>query len=142
MPRLNEGRWVSGLKEVNRALLARPPLIGAGPTHTNTAVAILPLQGRWPMIGAVRFLDPDGDEQLTAVLEDDGSWTCPRSPAISQRLNSEFSPVGTLAGELPWGHWSLAAVAQRLSGQAFIPFADAIRGAIPAPHGEELGRPL
>lgn len=92
------------------------------------------------MIGAVRFVDDDADVALTAVLEDDGTWTCPRSDAIAQRLNADFSPIGTIEGDSPWGHWSLVAAARRLGGQAFIPVADVIRSALSTPDRAGLGR--
>lgn len=74
------------------------------------------------MIGSVQFVDPDGDALLTATLEDDGTWTCPRSAWIARWLNVAFNPTGVLGDSPCWGHWSVLAAARCLKGlPSFMP---------------------
>lgn len=69
------------------------------------------------MIGSVEFADPDGDSLLTATLEDDGTWKCPRSAWVAEWLNAAFSPIGVLNDSPCWGHWSVSAAARCLKGR-------------------------
>jgi hypothetical protein len=69
------------------------------------------------MIGWVEFRE--GAREMRAVLRVDGLWVCDDAPAVTLRLNRDFTPPAPAAGEM-WGYDQLVAAAIDLRGIAWL----------------------
>jgi hypothetical protein len=95
----------------SRALvrMERPPAEGTAPG--------MAVDEHRKLIGWVEFLE--GGVTQSAILYDDGQWTCAGAPHVAAFLNHDRPPVGDPADE-SWGNAALIEAARRLNGFAWL----------------------
>ncbi len=69
------------------------------------------------MIGWVGFLE--GGATRSAVLHDDGHWSCAAAPHVATLLNHDRLPLGD-SNDDGWSNAALIAAARRLNGFAWL----------------------
>ena len=89
---------------MERTLEQGRPLGGSGDEHRK-------------MIGWVGFLE--GGVTRSAVLYDDGQWSCTDAPHVATFLNYDRPPTGDSSDD-NWGNAVLIAAARRLNGFAWL----------------------
>lgn len=91
--------------------------IGSADTFRGPSVNVPNRRSDRSMIlGVVVFPNPRG-EQLEAILDDQGRWSCPGLPVLNRVLNILYEPGRLDGGNLPFGHAELFRAADWLKGE-------------------------